>query len=156
LSTFLAVGALFSSTPAEFGTHAVIDRYSLLQPKVLFTIDSYRYGGKTHQVTERAKTVVKALVDAGKLDHVVVIGHLAKDREPAASSLTGHVAGPTVRSWSKFMELGNDRPETIPFFRGDFNHPIWIVFSSGTTGKPKSIVSATRRRASGTMSFHIS
>lgn len=120
----------------------MIDRYSLLQPKILFTIDTYRYGGKTHEVTERAKTVVKALTDAGKLDHVVVIGHLAKDREPAPSSLSGYAAGPTVRSWSSFMKLGDNRPATIPFFRTDFNHPIWIVFSSGTTGKPKSIVSS--------------
>jgi acetoacetyl-CoA synthetase len=91
-------------------------------------------------VTERAKEVIKALTSAGKLDHVVVIGHLYKDREPAPSALTGYAAGPTVRSWNKFMTLGNNRPKEIPFYRADFNHPIWIVFSSGTTGKPKSIV----------------
>lgn len=140
----MTVGALFSSTPAEFGAHAVIDRYSLLQPKILFTIDSYRYGGKTHGVTERAKTVVKALTEAGKLDHVVVIGHLAKDRKPSTASITGYAAGPAVRAWSDFMKMGNAKPATIPFYRGDFNHPIWIVFSSGTTGKPKSIVKSTK------------
>ncbi|KAM0748426.1 acetyl-CoA synthetase-like protein [Meredithblackwellia eburnea MCA 4105] len=135
----VSVGAIFSSTPAEFGAHAVIDRYSIVKPKVLFTIDSYRYGKKTHDVSVRAREVVEQLTKIGGLEQVVVIGHLAQNRRPSPASLKGYASGPTVRSWQDFMGLGSDAPEKIPFRRAEFSYPIWIVFSSGTTGKPKSI-----------------
>lgn len=132
-----AVGAIFSSTPAEFGAHAVIDRYSLIKPKVLFTIDQYRYGGKTHTVVERARQVVDMLTKIGGLEHVIVIGHLALDRKPVREALRGYAPGVSVRSWQDFVT--GTFPNEIPFHRGDFNDTMWIVFSSGTTGKPKAI-----------------
>lgn len=131
------VGAIFSSTPAEFGVNAVIDRYDIIRPRVLFTIDAYRYSGKEHDVTERTREVVRRL---GGIEHVITIGHLNSSREPSADALKGFPAGPTVQSWGSFMAMGADAPAEIEFRRGPFNHPIWIVFSSGTTGKPKSIM----------------
>lgn len=133
----VAVGALFSSTPAEFGVSAVVDRYTVIKPKVLFTIDKYRYAGKEHDVSERARQVVEAL--HGGLTHVVVLGHLSKDRTPAPETLQGYMAGPVVQDWHSFMASGNDCPKEVAFERMPWNHPMWIVFSSGTTGKPKSI-----------------
>lgn len=135
----ITIGAIFSSTPAEFGVAAVVDRYSTIRPKVLFTIDSYRYGGKEHSVTARAHEIVNTL---DSLTQVIVIGHLQKDRQPKPEGVKGFPAsGPTIRKWGEFMKLGNDAPAEIPFRRAEFSYPIWIVFSSGTTGKPKSIVS---------------
>lgn len=136
-----AVGALISTTPAEFGSHAVIERFTTIRPKVLVTIDSYRYGKKVHQVTPRAREIVAALAKLGCLKAVIVVGHLDKHREPVQESLTGYAEGPGVCSWNRFMHLGLKAPAEIPFRRAEFSYPIWIVFSSGTTGKPKSIVS---------------
>lgn len=135
----VSLGAIFSSTPAEFGVKAVVDRYEIIKPKVLFTIDKYRYAGKEHSITERARAVVDEIAKAGKLKNVVTFGQLAKDRQPAPETLEGYP--PSVKSWdwASFMASGSDAPAEIDFYRGDFSHPIWIVFSSGTTGKPKSI-----------------
>ncbi|WOO79169.1 Acetoacetyl-CoA synthetase [Vanrija pseudolonga] len=135
----LSIGALFSSTPAEFGVIAVVDRYDIIKPKVLFTIDSYRYGRKEHELSTRAREVVKRVSAQGKLTNVVVFGQLAADREPAPDSLKGYVDAVKVSSFSDFIATGARAPPKIDFWRGPFNHPIWIVFSSGTTGKPKSI-----------------
>ncbi|KAH8915124.1 acetyl-CoA synthetase-like protein, partial [Atractiella rhizophila] len=135
----IAVGAIFSSTPAEFGSHAVIDRYSIIKPKVLFTIDKYRYGRKEHLVSQRAREVVDALVKVGGIEHVIVIGHLVPSREPVPDSLKGF-KGVKTQTWNAFLKSGNAAPKNIEFHRADFSWPIWIVFSSGTTGKPKSIL----------------
>lgn len=134
------VGALISTTPAEFGSHAVIERFTTIKPKVLVTIDSYRYGRKIHQVTPKAREIVAALAKLDCLKAVAVIGHLDKDREPSRESLQGYATGPEIITWNSFIQLGNDAPAEIPFRRAEFSYPIWIVFSSGTTGKPKSIV----------------
>jgi acyl-coenzyme A synthetase/AMP-(fatty) acid ligase len=136
----LPVGAIFSSTPAEFGVKAVVDRYSIIRPKVLFTIDRYRYAGKEHDVTERSRKVVEELRALGdELTQVVVVGHLNTIRTPANDAVKGFPSSVRVSDWHTFMGTGNDCPPKIPFYRAEFNHPIWIVFSSGTTGKPKSI-----------------
>lgn len=118
---------------------AVVDRYDIIKPKVLFTIDSYRYGRKEHELSSRAREVVKRVSQQGKLTNVVVFGQLAADRQPTPDSLKGYVDSVKVSSFSDFIATGANAPATIDFWRGPFNHPIWIVFSSGTTGKPKSI-----------------
>lgn len=119
---------------------AVVDRYSIIKPKVLFTIDKYRYAGNEHDVTERSRKVVDELRALGpELGHVVVVGHLNTIRTPAPDALKGYPSSVAVSDWHTFMGTGNDCPPQIPFYRAEFNHPIWIVFSSGTTGKPKSI-----------------
>ncbi|BEI95588.1 hypothetical protein CcaverHIS631_0105370 [Cutaneotrichosporon cavernicola] len=133
----VAIGAIFSSTPAEFGVNAVLDRYDIIKPRVLFTIDAYRYNGKEHDVSERAREVVRRL---GGIEHVVCIGHLNESREPSLDSLKGYPDGPAIHTWHGFLGQGNDAPKKIDFARMPFNHPMWIVFSSGTTGKPKSIM----------------
>lgn len=133
----IAVGAIFSSTPAEFGVKAIVDRYASIKPRILFGIDRYRYGGKEHRVEERLHEVVKQLPS---IEQVYIVGHLAKDRKPQPQSLKGFREGVKVNSFQDFIASGADAPLTIDFWRGPFSHPIWIVFSSGTTGKPKAIL----------------
>lgn len=135
-----SVGAIFSSTPAEFGVKAVVDRFSIIKPKVLFTIDKYRYARSEHDVTRRSRQVIEDMIKAGDLtSEVVVVGHLNRSRKPAPETLEGYPSQVHVQDWQSFMASGADAPSKIDFYRADFSHPIWIVFSSGTTGKPKSI-----------------
>lgn len=88
-------------------------------------------------MTERAREVVRRLPC---IEHVIVIGHLNKSREPHVAAFGGYPDGPAIHSWGGFMGMGADAPKEVEFKRMPFNHPMWIVFSSGTTGKPKSIM----------------
>lgn len=115
-----SIGAIWSSCSPDFGTQSVIDRFAQIQPKVLVAMDKYSYGGKEFDKTE----VIEAVVDAiPTIDKVVLISGnptLQKD----------HVL------WSTIM---TNRSAALNFTRVEFNHPIWVLYSSGTTGLPKAI-----------------
>ncbi|KAI5479974.1 hypothetical protein MNV49_002264 [Pseudohyphozyma bogoriensis] len=130
------VGAVYCSCPAEFGPAAVIDRFSQFEPKVIFSIDSTRYNGKTIDTLTPLAKIIKELP---KLTHVVLIGHTAADRKPT-KQLSSLPRGVESISWQAFMALGADAPKEIAFWRGAFQHPLFVVFSSGTTGQPKAII----------------
>jgi acetoacetyl-CoA synthetase len=116
-----SLGAIWSSCAPEFGTRSVVDRLSQIEPKVLLTIDGYRYGGGT--VDRRAE--VAAIRDAlPSLAATVVLPYLG----------TGGIAD--ALTWS---ELVADRGE-LAFEAVPFDHPLYILYSSGTTGLPKPIV----------------
>ncbi|KAI5475878.1 hypothetical protein MNV49_000760 [Pseudohyphozyma bogoriensis] len=131
-----SLGAVYCCCPAEFGTASVLDRFSQFKPKIIFSIDATRYNGKSLDILTPLNTIVKGL---SCVEHVVVIGHTSSDRKPTKeiSRLSSHV---NVRTWQSFMALGADAPKEIAFWRGPFQHPLFVVFSSGTTGQPKSIV----------------
>ncbi len=123
-----SIGAVWSSCSPDFGAASVIDRFSQITPKVLFATDSYRYGGKAFD--RRAE--VKAMVDAlPSLEHVVHV--------PGANATFN--SAPIVAdaiAWASLIA----RPEVAGFVFEDtaFEHPLWIVYSSGTTGLPKPFV----------------
>jgi acetoacetyl-CoA synthetase len=123
-----SIGAVWSSCGPDFGTRGVLDRYSQLAPKVMFCVDGYQYGGKPF---ERKAEVQKIIGQLDSLRHVVYLPYLNRDdREPLSANtilwdeLFKHPAVPA----SAF------RYEQVPF-----EHPLWILFSSGTTGLPKPI-----------------
>jgi acetoacetyl-CoA synthetase len=131
LIAFLAtasIGAIWSSAAPEFGARSVIDRFAQIEPKVLLAVDGYRHGGKDF---DRTAVVESILAELPTVEHTVVLPYLSEGDLPdraAADRL----------SWSKLLALGQD--VELTFEQVPFDHPLWVLYSSGTTGLPKAIV----------------
>jgi len=127
LVAFLAVssiGAIWSSAAPEFGARSVIDRFAQIEPKVLLAVDGYRHGGKDFDRT----TVVESIVaELGTVEHTVLLPYL----DPAAG-LDGAIV------WDELLARGEGVEPS--FEQVPFDHPLWVLYSSGTTGLPKAIV----------------
>jgi acetoacetyl-CoA synthetase len=120
------IGALYTSTSPDFGTSGVLDRFGQVGPKVLVATDGYLYGGRTHDCLARLKEI-RAGLPATRV--VVVVPGLAP--VPDVSGINGAVL------WTDFARP-TDRPP--PFRRAPFDTPLFVLYSSGTTGPPKCIV----------------
>ena len=116
-----SLGAIWSSAAPEFGAKSVVDRFAQIEPKVLLTIDGYRYGGKDF---DRRDLVEGLLNELSTVEHVVWLPYLG----------TSPFAGATL--WDDLLA---DRAP-LEFARVPFDHPLWVLYSSGTTGLPKAIV----------------
>ncbi len=128
ITAFLAcasLGAIWSSCSPDMGSGAVIDRFKQIEPKVLFAVDGYRYGGRDFDRRPAIQELVRAMPT---LERVVLLPHL--DPDARADALRNG------RPWASL--LGGTIP--LDFAQVDFDHPLWIVYSSGTTGLPKAIV----------------
>ena len=134
-----SIGAVFSSTSADFGVSGVIDRFGQIEPVVLIAADGYCYGGKTFDCLDRLAAIRDALPSVRE---VVVIANLAA--EPDLSAVPGAVSS------ADFTAPHRGAPLT--FRRASFDQPVYILFSSGTTGAPKCIV----HRAGGVLLKHLS
>ena len=131
LIAFLAtasIGAIWSSAAPEFGARSVIDRFAQIEPKVLLAVDGYRHGGKDF---DRRAVVRDILAELPTVERSVVLPYL----DPAA----GGGEGPSdALGWEELLRRGQGaelRFEQVPF-----DHPLWVLYSSGTTGLPKAIV----------------
>ncbi len=118
-----SLGATWSSCSPEFGADAVIDRFSQLEPTVFIAVDGYRYGGKEFDVT---KTVTEIQKKVPSLRETVLIPYLNEQAH--------------VENTVPWRELLDNDAETATFTPVPFEHPLWVLFSSGTTGMPKGIV----------------
>jgi acetoacetyl-CoA synthetase len=135
LIAFLAtasLGAIWSSCSPDFGPGSVVDRFAQIEPKVLFTVDGYRYGGKDF---DRLDTVAEIAGEMPSLERIVVAPYLSQTPELASLERNG-IAPPMT--WGQLTELGEGAELT--FERVPFDHPLWVLYSSGTTGLPKAIV----------------
>jgi acetoacetyl-CoA synthetase len=119
LASFLAcasIGAVWSSAAPEFGARSVIDRFSQIEPKVLLAVDGYRYGGRDH---DRRAAVGEIAAAIPSLERVVRLGYLDGS------------------GWEEGFAHPGAALECTPVA---FDHPLWVLYSSGTTGLPKPIV----------------
>jgi acetoacetyl-CoA synthetase len=133
-----AVGAVWSSCSPDFGVQGVLDRFGQIQPRVIVSADGYFYGGKAHDSLARLAEVVRALPS---VEHAVVVPFVHERPDVGA-----------VRSAHRWADFVGDVPaQAMTFERFPFNHPLYILYSSGTTGVPKCIVHG----AGGTLIQHL-
>jgi acetoacetyl-CoA synthetase len=120
-----SIGAIWSSCAPEFGTQSVVDRLQQIEPKVLLTIDGYRYGRKEIDRADEVAQIRRALPG---LEHTVLLPylHASPDRDRF----------PDVVTWDELTA----EPGQLTFTPVPFDHPLYILYSSGTTGIPKAIV----------------
>jgi acetoacetyl-CoA synthetase len=123
-----SLGAIFSSCSPDFGERGVLDRFGQIEPKVFVACDGYWYAGKRVEIADKLKTIASSLPTAGK---VVIVPYLG---EAAA------VAKNLPRAVDLEAFLAPFAPKAVAFERLSFDHPIYILYSSGTTGVPKCIV----------------
>ena len=124
-----AIGAIWACCSPDFGSRGVIDRIQQLAPRVLFCVDGYRYGGKAF---DRKKELAEIIAAMDGLERVVYLPYLdAEDqRAPCESALR----------WNDLLAHASVSKEEFEFEQVLFGHPLWVLFSSGTTGLPKAIV----------------
>ena len=125
-----AIGATFTSTSSDFGVAGVVDRFGQTRPTVLVAADGYRYGGKEFSCLDR---IAEAVGQLPSVRRTVVVGVLSAT--PRISAI------PNAITWSDYLEPS--RGVDLEFLRLPGDHPIYILYSSGTTGKPKCITHRT-------------
>jgi acetoacetyl-CoA synthetase len=136
-----SIGALWSSCSPDFGVAGVLDRFGQIEPKVLVVADGYRYGGKAIDSMDRVREVVGALPS---VERVVVVPHLSRVPQGPAPQGIDHAVW-----WDDALATGQGA--ALPFARLPFDHPLYVMYSSGTTGLPKCMVHG----AGGTLLQHL-
>lgn len=125
-----SIGAIWSSCSPDFGVAGAVDRFGQIAPKVLIACDGYRYGGKRFDVRQRARAVC---AEVKSIRHLLWVSLLGEDEDAIARACQRH-----------------QRP-ALAFDAMAFDHPLYVMYSSGTTGKPKCIVHG----AGGTLLQHL-
>ncbi len=127
-----SIGAIWAGCAPEFGWRGASDRFGQLEPTVLFAVDGYRYGGKVHDRRQEVRGLVREL---RTLEHVVYLPAQFPD-EPAPPIGDAPVNAVT---WDQVLAGPSVPSERFECEQVPFDHPLWVLFSSGTTGLPKAI-----------------
>ncbi len=126
-----SLGAIWSCSSPDFGTHGVIDRFGQIEPKVLLTCAAYRYAGKTIDQTDKINGILEQLPT---LKQLIIVPYA----DPQARTEVYQTQA-AVSVWEDFYAAGGE----AHFVPVPFNHPLYVLYSSGTTGVPKCIVHST-------------
>lgn len=142
-----SIGAVWSSCSPDFGVQGVLDRFGQIEPKVLIACDGYWYNGKAIDISDKLAAIVQQLPSA---ERVIIVPYLGRDRDVVQGLNSALMAqGRRAETWEdSVLAL---EPDPLVFERFPFAHPLYILFSSGTTGIPKCIVHS----AGGTLLKHI-
>jgi acetoacetyl-CoA synthetase len=128
-----SLGAVWSSCAPEFGVRAVVDRFAQIEPRVLLTVDGYRYGDRDVDRADEVAAIREALPS---VEAVVVVPYL-RDEASATRAVPGALP------WAALLGDADGGVPPLPCERVPFDHPLYVLFSSGTTGLPKAIVHGT-------------
>jgi acetoacetyl-CoA synthetase len=139
-----SVGAIWTCASPDFGVQGCLERFSQVKPKLFFSVNKVRYNGTEYELTDKALSIAEYLKKGHQLQKFVLV-----DEFYDQSSDQTHNQSSLICSWNQFLQLddGND----IEYEQLPFNHPLVILYSSGTTGKPKCIVHS----AGGTLIQHL-
>jgi acetoacetyl-CoA synthetase len=143
-----SIGAVWSSCSPDFGAQGVLDRFGQIEPKVLIACDGYYYNGKAIDIADKLADVVAKLPSV-KL--VIVVPYLGRDKATVQGLNTSLIhRGSRAQTWDDAVRARPAAP--LRFERFAFSHPLYVLFSSGTTGMPKCIIHS----AGGTLLKHLS
>ena len=120
-----SLGAVWSSCPPDFGENSVLDRFSQIEPKLLIAVDNYQYNGRQH---DRSSVLARLRAALPTVTKSLLVG-------PHSD---GSAAAPDTLLWADALAAAPDEP--LAFAQLPFDHPLWVLYSSGTTGLPKPIV----------------
>ncbi|MEC7958798.1 MAG: acetoacetate--CoA ligase [Pseudomonadota bacterium] len=118
-----SLGAVFTSCSPDFGIEGILDRFGQSKPKILISCDGYGYAGKIFEIKKKTIEVERSI---SSINELVFVNYLSKNKEEDSLS------------WNNILE--KNKTKKINFERVPFNSPLYILYSSGTTGKPKCIV----------------
>ena len=128
-----SLGAIWSSTSPDFGIEGIFDRFSQIEPKILFAIESYSYAGKKINCLEKIEKLSAQIPSIEKVILIDEFNNFENSNQSNSSDIK-------FSNYIKFNDLLNNTSTDIKFEQLPFDHPIFIMYSSGTTGKPKCIV----------------
>ncbi len=142
-----SMGAVWSSCSPDFGVQGVLDRFGQIEPKVLIASDGYYYAGKTIDISDKLAEIASKLPS---LRAVIIVRYLGREKEVAQGLNTSLIhKGGRAQTWDDAVRARPVPP--LAFERLPFSHPLYVLFSSGTTGMPKCIVHS----AGGTLLKHL-
>lgn len=132
-----SIGAVWSSCSPDFGVSGVLDRFGQIKPRVLFCADGYFYGGREIDCLERVREIADRIPE---IERVVVVPYAGTDPEIGS-----------IRAAVRWGEIGSSTSRPLAFEHLPFDHPVYIMYSSGTTGLPKCMIHG----AGGTLLQHL-